>query len=177
MLYVSNRVQLSNILFGGKQERGLRPGTEHIALALGMARALRTIGIERNSARKIMQNMRDDFARKIVAHVPGNVINSPLDTTLPHMLNVSIKDVDAEYVTLALSERGVSISTKSACREGEERESHVIRALIGTDDTQAWRAKNAFRFSLGRNTRRRHLDRVLQVFKTCVDLSRSQKNV
>lgn len=176
-LYLSNRVQSVNILHGGKQERGLRPGTENVALALGMAAAVAIISEERNAARDAMRKLRDEFARELLKSTPDMVVNGNLDRVLPHMLNVSVRGVDAEYVTLALSQRGVSVSTKSACREGEESQSHVVRAMVGDDQDDLWRAENAFRFSLGKDTTVRDLMRTARLFSECVNLSRSQRHV
>ncbi len=64
------------------------------------------------------------------------------------MLNISIPNISSEYITLALDHKGVAISTKSACKEGEAV-SHVVEALGG----DKWRAGNTLRFSLGRDTR------------------------
>jgi cysteine desulfurase len=114
--------------------------------------------------------MRDNFAREIVARIPETVINGDLDRALPHMLNISIPNIDAEYVTLALSQKGVSISTKSACREGEESQSHVVAAL----SQEGWRSQNSLRFSLGRQTSQRDLNKVLDLLEQVTKLSRSQ---
>lgn len=156
-LYLSNRVELSSVLFGGGQERGLRPGTENPALAAGFAEAFSIIAKERSEESRRLEKLRDNFAREIVARVSEVVINGDLKRTLPHILNISIPNIQSEYVTLALDARGISISTKSACREGENRRSHVVEALDG----ETWHAQNTLRFSLGRDTNQRDLARAV----------------
>ena len=79
--------------------------------------------------------------------------------SMPHILNISIPGISSEYLVLALDHAGVSLSTKSACREGEEQESHVVRALGGED----WRSRNTMRFSLGRDTTSHELDRTVSI--------------
>ncbi|OGG60809.1 hypothetical protein A2765_01715 [Candidatus Kaiserbacteria bacterium RIFCSPHIGHO2_01_FULL_56_24] len=152
-LYISNRTELAPILLGGGQERGLRAGTENVALAAGFAAALSIVSSERNTESHRLGKLRDDFARDITAHIPEAVINGDPKRLVPHMLNISIPGIQSEYVTLALDAVGVSISTKSACREGEDRRSRVVEML--TDE--AWRAENTLRFSLGRETSERDL--------------------
>src|SRR6185503_17767090 len=160
-LYLSNRVQIASILYGGKQERGLRPGTENVALAVGFAAALTAVGKERNSAREKLKKIRDELAKKIQDKIPDVVINGKLERALPHMLNISVPGIDAEYVTLVLGQKGISVSTKSACREGEEGRSHVIYALgdakspVGLKKEE--RSENTIRISLGRDTSARDL--------------------
>jgi len=158
-LYLSSRVALAPVVVGGKQERGLRAGTESAALAAGFAAAFEVVAKERRSETERLQKLRDDLAREIVARIPGTIVNGALDHALPHMLNVSIPDISSEYVTLALDSAGIAVSTKSACREGEERMSHVVLALGDAKNAapsvalaKEERASNTIRFSLGRET-------------------------
>ncbi len=152
LLYISNRVadhnRIAPTTLGGGQERGLRAGTEDPALAAGFAVALGMISKERDEEARHLTKMRDDFAKKIQEKIPDVILNTDLDRALPHMLNISIPNINAEYLTLVLDRAGIAISTKSACNEGEKA-SHVVRALGG----EPWRAENTLRFSLGmRNT-------------------------
>jgi cysteine desulfurase len=70
------------------------------------------------------------------------------------MLNISILGTSTEYITLALDHRGFAVSTKSACREGEESFSHVILAQYGDKE----RAKSTLRISLGEGTQAKDVD-------------------
>ena len=81
------------------------------------------------------------------------------------MLNVSIPDINSEYVVLRLDHEGIACSTKSACREGEEQESHVVLALGGPP----WRSQNTLRFSLGRDTTRNALNTVSEKLVCIID--------
>ncbi len=154
-LYVDNRVELAPLSFGGSQERGLRAGTENPALAAGFAEALMLAGRERQSEAKWIKVLRDYLASAILARMPETVINGSLDHALPHMLNVSLLGIDTEYLTLALDAAGVSVATKSACRETGEKRSHVVDALTSDE----WRAAHTLRFSLGRGTSASDIER------------------
>ena len=147
-LYLNDRVTLAPILLGGSQERGLRAGSENIALAAGFAETIRIIAKERTVESKRIASIRDDLVRKIMGRISDVIVNGDLTRSLPHTLNISIPHISSEYITLALDHTGISISTKSACREGEARESHVVKALGG----EVWRAQNTLRFSLGRDS-------------------------
>lgn len=144
-LYLSNRAQVSRVQQGGPQERGLRPGTESVSLALGFAAALDHVTPLRKEDGKRVRVLRNALKDLILAAMPETIVNGDLKRSLPHMLNISIPEMQSEYVTLALDHAGIAISTKSACREGEERRSHVVEALGGP----SWRAENTLRFSLG----------------------------
>ncbi len=147
-LYISNAVELASILFGGGQERGLRPGTENVALAAGFATAFACISVERHEESSRLEKLRDEAATAILNTITGVVINGDLRRALPHILNISIPNIQSEYLALSLDTEGIAISTKSACREGESRRSHVVEVLGG----EVWRAENTLRFSMGRST-------------------------
>src|SRR3989344_5042224 len=160
-LYISNRVEASSVLLGGGQERGLRPGTENVSLAAGFAESFAVISKERGDESRRLQVLRDTFLKKLVARIPSITVNGDVKRALPHILNISVPDIQSEYVTLQLDAKGISISTKSACREGENRRSHIVEALGGPD----WRAENTLRVSLGRDTCESDLRKVLDVLK------------
>ena len=155
-LYINNRVTLVPVLVGGKQERGLHAGTESVALAAGFAAAFRTVAAERANESKRLKKLRDGLAQELLVRIPRLLVNGDISHTLPHMLNISLPNVSSEYVTLALDHAGIAVSTKSACREGEESRSHVVAALGGGK----WRAENTLRFSLGRGTKANDMRRL-----------------
>jgi cysteine desulfurase len=172
VLYMSNRVQLAPIILGGDQERGARAGTENVALAAGFAAALAGAGRERIAEAARLMDLRDDLWKRMQAQIPGAVINGGQKNALPHLLNISIPDIDSEYIALALDLAGIAVSTKSACNEGESM-SHVVRA-ISQDD---WRVKNTLRLSLGRETRVKDVLRTAETLWRAVELFRRQKVV
>ena len=163
-LFVRGDVGLAPVLFGGHQERGLVPGTEKVALAAGFAAAFAQIAREREREAKRLAGLRDTLAEDLTEHVSGLTANGDLKHALPHMLNVSIPNISTEYLTLALDYEGIAVSTKSACREGEESRSHAVAALGGEE----WRAENTLRFSLGRETSARDMKRVAQALKNII---------
>ncbi len=157
-LYLNDRVALAATNLGGKQERGLRAGTEEVALAAGFAEAFVVVAKERTEESKRLRKLRDDFAKEVARRIPGVIENGNPSQSLPHILNISIPDINSEYLTLALDHAGIALSTKSACREGEEQRSHVVEALGGDE----WRSRNTLRFSFGRATSENDLKKTLE---------------
>jgi len=147
-VYKKTHVNIAPLFYGGAQEHGLRPGSENVALAAGFAEAIKEGGEQRESEAKRLSSLRSFFIKEMTKAIQGSVINGDSPIMLPHIVSISIPKIDNEYVTLALDHGGVFISTKSTCLEGEADSSHVIAALRG----EKWRAKNALRFSLGRET-------------------------
>ena len=173
VVYLNNTVELSAINMGGAQERGLRPGTENVALAAGFAEALAVRAQSRDAEGKRMRVLRDVLAAALLKELPDAVINGDLKFSLPHMLNISLPNIQSEYITLALDHAGVAISTKSACREGQERRSHVVEALVppALSEVEGWRAENTLRISLGDETQKKDLQRFVDTLRTVVSNS------
>jgi cysteine desulfurase len=147
-LFIHNRTSLVRVQQGGPQERGFKPGTENVELALGFAAAFEDVASTRDSESRRIKVVRDALEKKLIDTIPGVVVNGDTRYSLPHMLNISIPGIQSEYVTLSLDQEGISVSTKSACREGEESRSHVVEALGG----ESWRAQNTIRMSFGPET-------------------------
>lgn len=158
-LYQGSHAHLAPVLLGGPQERGLRAGTENVALAAGFATAFECAARERDDEARRLKPMRDDLARDLQAAVPGIAVNGEISRAMPHMLNISVPGISSEYLTLALDHAGFALSTKSACWEGEESRSHVVSALCGEE----WLALHTLRISLGRETRPADLKRFARV--------------
>ncbi len=163
-LYVGKNASIAPIILGGGQERGFRSGTENVALAVGFASAVHAIARERHEEERRLRALRDTFARTILEQIPTAVVNGTLDRGLPHLLNISIPDIQSEYITLALDRVGIALSTKSACNEGIEGKSHVLEAMYATEkgaESREWRSANTLRFSLGRETTAHELEQVV----------------
>lgn len=170
-VYLNNRVELAPVLLGGGQERGLRAGTENVALAVGFAAAMQWTGTMRASEAKRLELLRGELWRIVQEKYPDAVRNGSATHVLPHILNVSLPDIDTEYLTLQLDANGIAVSTKSACREtmpaGRQegsKHSHVVEALCS--DTDAWRAEHTLRFSLGVATTQSQLATLVEAMKS-----------
>ena len=171
-LIVRGGTPLAPIFFGGKQERGLRPGTENVALVVAFAVAYEKLVSERESESKRLRDIRDFFAHELMARIPAIIRNGERDIQ-PHILNVSIPGAVNEYFVLSLDAAGFSLSAKSACREGEKAHSHVVCALgpVQQGDKEILsaeeRATCTLRFSLGRETTREDMERCAT---TCAEI-------
>jgi len=177
-LFVGKRATIAPVIIGGGQERGLRPGTEMPALAAGFAAALVATRKERHNESKRLSTLRDMLLQKITAAIPDMVVNGStslttggdIKHTLPHMLNISIPSIQSEYLVLALDRAGIALSTKAACSEGKEGNSHVVAALHGND---SWEARNTLRFSLGKETTARDITRCAEALMQAVSASKT----
>jgi cysteine desulfurase len=142
-LYLRDGVELEPVVYGGGQERGLRSGTENVALAvaLGAAAELAADTLQRIAV------LRDGLHQRLSAALPGRVhLNGPTAPRLPNTLNISIDGTRGHDVLDAAPE--IAAATGSACHSGVHSPSPVLTAMgLGKE-----RALAAIRLSLGRWT-------------------------
>jgi cysteine desulfurase len=137
------------VLAGGAQERGRRPGTVPVALAVGMAAALTAAAAERAEVAARVTRQRDRLLDGLVAADCG--VRPTVDRsapTLPGHAHVVVDGVDAEDLLVLLDRHGICASAGAACASGAMEPSHVLLAM-GLD---AHTARRAVRFSLGPTT-------------------------
>ena len=153
VLYIRKGAPVAPLLHGGGQENGMRPGTENVALASGLAAALETVtaGLEADAQR--MQYLRDRLFGLLQEKVPGILLNGHPEKRLPNTLNVSFPGVNGEDILAASPD--LCASTGAACHGGSTRVSHVLAAMRLPMD----RARGAVRLSLGRRTTAREVEK------------------
>jgi cysteine desulfurase len=143
------------LIFGGGQERSLRPGTEDVAGAVGLAEAIHLAVADLGVSSAWMTEMRDRLQARLVAQIPGLRVNCQDAQRAPHVLSLGIpKVMDGAAFLMALDLEGVAASGGSACHSGAMAGSHVIAALYGADDPLA-----TVRLSVGRRTSEADVDR------------------
>jgi cysteine desulfurase len=147
-LYVRRGTPLRPLIHGGSQERDRRAGTENVAAIVGMAAALGLAAAERAGEATRLSALRDRFIERVLADVPGAVLNGPPARRLPNNANLSFPGLEADMLLLNLDLEGVAVSSGSACSAGSVEPSHVLAAL----GLPHGRVISALRFSLGRGT-------------------------
>lgn len=150
-LVMRRGARLRPLLFGGSQERGLRPGTENVAAAAGFAAAVRHLPVCGDDTAALRDRLWRGLERL------GARRNGPTDACLPNTLNVGLEGVRGESLVAGLDLEGVCVSVGSACAAGSGEPSHVLRA-IGRGEEQA---RAGVRFSLGRQTKAEDVDAAL----------------
>ncbi|MFZ3578228.1 cysteine desulfurase family protein [Virgibacillus sp. DJP39] len=127
ILYISNRTKLFPLFHGGSQEKSVRSGTENLAGAVAMAKAIRLIFERQKQDGSHLLELRNYLMERI-AVIDHVVINTPLEAA-PHIINFSVIGLKPEVLIHTLGEKGIFISTKSACSSKLSDESRVLAAL------------------------------------------------
>ena len=162
--YIRRGTPLEPLFFGGSQDRGRRPGTENVAYAVGLARAMELALAERAAHWTALEALRDRLEAALLARVPDALINGRGARRAPHILNVSVPGTDSESLLMALDLQGVAASSGSACQSGSITPSHVLSAM----GVRADLASAAIRMSLGSLTTPADIDRVAELFPALI---------
>ncbi len=137
--------KLAPFEFGGHQEAGRRPGTELVALAAGMAKALELWHNERDERAARLREMRDRLEVGLLEQCPSSVVNGSREHRLPNTLNISFPGCDGEAALVNLDLEGIACSLGSTCASGSAEPAPALVAMGCSPDVY----KSAVRFTVG----------------------------
>jgi cysteine desulfurase len=164
-LIVERDLPLGPLMFGGHQQSGLRPGTESVALAVGMATALELWRKEQDEHARRLTAQRDRFEQSLRTALPEVIFHGAASRRLPQTSSVAFPGVDGEVFRMALDLAGVACSVGSACSSGSTELSPTLRAMGLPSDLLA----SSLRFSFGATTTPAEIDeavrRIARVFR------------
>lgn len=166
--YIRRGAAIEPLFFGGTQDRGRRPGTENVAAAVGLARAMELALAEREAHWAALEAMRNALEARLLAKVPDAVVHGRAAPRAPHILHVSVPGTDSESMLMALDLQGVAASSGSACQSGAVEPSQVLTAMGVRADV----ASAAIRLSFGALNSPADVERVADLFPALVAKAR-----
>ena len=160
-VYIRDKKSIKPLFQGGAQEFSLRPGTENVSGAVGFAKA---VDMFSETDVKRMIKLRD-YLIEVLLQIPEACLNGSRDDRLCNNVNVSFSHIEGESILLGLDDKGVAVSTGSACTSQKLEPSHVLLAMgIKPED-----AHGSIRFSLSKYTTKEEIDYTLQTVKDVVE--------
>lgn len=168
-IYIRQGVKMDKLVYGGHQEKGLRPGTEDTAgiQGLGLAAAHAKAHMAENAPR--VTKLRDKLIAGIEAKIPEVKLNGHPTDRLPNNVNFSIKFIEGEGMLLLLDMAGIAASSGSACTSGSLDPSHVLLAIGLPHEI----AHGSLRLTLSELTTEAEIDYVLEKLPGIVEKLRS----
>lgn len=160
-LYRRKGIKLSPIMYGGYNEFELRPGTENLAGAAGMAKA---IGMMKPEHREHMDKLRRMLWAAIAKDIPWVRLNGSIERGVPHILNVTFDYIEGESILLHLDMRGIAAATGSACFSKALEASYVLLAM----DRPHEQAHGSMRFSFSRFNTEEEIKKTVAALKKIV---------
>jgi cysteine desulfurase len=157
LLYVKKGTPLQPLMYGGGQQGGWRSGTYNVAGIVGLGKAVELLKPEK-AKNKAIKKLRDYLIGRIKKKIPSTIINGDLVKRLPSNAHFIFKGVEGESVLLMLSQKGLAISTGSACSSGSLLPSHVLLAMGLPPEL----AHGSIRVTIGRLTTKKELDSLIR---------------
>ena len=169
ILYLKERDKYKPMLYGGGQEHNLRAGTENVAGIVGMGKACELYNFNFKDNLYIYQ-LKEHLTYFIQNNIPDVMINSPLESTVSNILNVSFKGIEGESLMLLLDRQGICVSSGSACNSGSLEPSHVLKDMGIPDDY----IYGTVRFSFSRYNTLEEIIEVEKVLKEIIEKLRGK---
>jgi cysteine desulfurase len=166
-LYVRKGVELSPIVFGGGQERGLRSATENIAGIVGFGVATEIARKELAEEASRLAQFRDQIATEVLGTFPKAYLFGHATQRLPGHLSFGFRGQEREVGRLLsmLDQAGIAVSAGSACSAHHSGEPSGVLLAMSYDDESA---RGLIRVSLGRFNTQAEVDRFLHVLRASV---------
>jgi cysteine desulfurase len=127
-LVIRKGYQLEPLLFGGGQQKGIRPGTFNVPGIVGLGEACRLRSLEMEEDERAIAAKRDKLQELLVERIPALVINGDVEHRLAGNLHIAVPGIPNSAI-IARVRHQLAISTGSACSSGVETPSHVLQAL------------------------------------------------
>ncbi len=163
-VFVRSGLAIEPLLHGGGQETDRRSGTENVAWAVALATALDLLPEIQTDGPRVAR-LRDDFIARVLNTVPAARLTGSADDRVASIASFTLAGVGGETVLLELEQRGVIVSSGSACAAGRDDPSHVLMACGYTEDE----ARTSVRFSLAHHSTADELDRAARALAEAVD--------
>lgn len=164
MAYINPEIKIRPLVIGGGQEGNIRSGTHNLPGIVGFAEALELSYRERDKYLEKITKLRDHFLKRLKQEVPEAQLNGSLKSRVPANLNILFRNIEGEAILIDLSQKGVLVSTGSACSATDLRASYVLKA-IGLNDNYL---NSNIRFSLGRYNTKAEIDYTIRSLKHTV---------
>ncbi len=133
-IYIRRDLNLSPIVFGGNQERGMRSGTENVSAIIGFGKAVEIMGKNKEAEREYISKLKNYTKNLIEENIKDIKINSEdSERFSPYILNLSIVDTKGEVLLHFLEQDDIYISTASACSGNNSNKSDVLESIGLTD--------------------------------------------
>lgn len=159
-LIVDKRLELSPLIAGGGQERGLRSGTENVAAIVGFGVASDIATAHRETETLRLTRLREMLEAFVITR--GAKVFSAGAQRLPNTVFLSVDGVDGETLVAKLDRAGFAVASGSACSSANPEPSKTLLAMGISADL----ARNAIRVSLGRTTQEDDVLRFCSMFET-----------
>jgi len=169
ILFVRKGIRLSPIIIGGGQERGLRSGSENITGIVAMAKATEIMEKEMDKEVKRFKVYQDKIIKNILSKIPRSYLNGHPTERLANNVHFRFEGIEGEALLLSLKDKGISVSTGSACTSKTLEPSHTLISLGLLHEE----AHGSLEITFGRFTKKEDIDSIIKVLPEVVEKLRN----
>ena len=162
-LYIKKGIEFEKYISGGHQEKDKRAGTENVAGIVGLGKACELANNNMITHIKYLRKLRDYYINRLQKEIPDKFrINGGMENRLPGNANISFKGVNSSELIYKLDEKGICVSSGSACSSGSITPSHVLTAINVPEQY----INSAIRTTFGDNNTFEQIDYLIANLKT-----------
>lgn len=167
-LYINEKVKIKPLIYGGGQQRGMRSGTENVPGVAGLGAAVREMYTDHQAKVDFLYSLKDQLMTRI-KEVDGCVVNSqPGRESAPQIVSISFEGVRSEVLLHALEERGIYVSSGSACSSSRPGVSGTLKGIGVRQDL----LDSTIRFSFGMFNKKEEIDYAVEALKELLPVLR-----
>ncbi|GIZ15567.1 cysteine desulfurase family protein [Capnocytophaga catalasegens] len=165
--FIRKDINISPLIFGGEQERGMRAGTEPLHNIVGLEQAFMISYQNLDKEREYIVQLKKYFVEEIVKYIPNVVFNGATEDVSYNIINIRLQTdpQKADIVLLYLDMKGIACSKGSACQSGSNQVSHVLKAFLSENHLKM----TNLRFSFSIFNTKEEIDYTIQVLKEFVE--------
>ena len=157
-IYIRDGIRCNKLQDGGHQEKNKRAGTENVAGIVGLGKAIQIASDNLEEYNYHLRILRDYYEIQVKKYISYIKINGHRTKRLSGNSNICFEFIDGEALLLKLDEKGICVSTGSACSSGNDSPSHVLLAIGLSSD----KAKGSLRVTFGRENTKEEVDYLVQ---------------
>ena len=164
-LYIKDGIEVEKFINGGHQEKNKRAGTENVAGIVGLGKACQIANRNMEKHIKYLKKLRDYYIDRLKKEFSEKIrINGSMEKRLPGNANISFKNEDSSKIIYKLDEKGICVSSGSACSFGNTEPSHVLKAIAVPEEY----INCAIRTTFGDNNTFEQIDYLIRCLKNII---------
>ncbi|MCX6725964.1 MAG: cysteine desulfurase family protein [Candidatus Shapirobacteria bacterium] len=164
LLYFRKKTPLVRQQDGGGQEYRLRAGTENVPYIVGLGKAIELVQQNKVQSVKLIKGLREKLVKGILKNQGVRLMGSS-EKNAPHIATFLVEGAEGEAMLLLFSEKGIAVSSGSACTSGLLQPSHVLTAMGVPPE----KSHGSLRFSLGKENTSKEIDYVIEIFPEIIN--------
>lgn len=168
VLYVNEKVKIKPIVFGGEQQKNVRSGTENVPGIAGIGLAAKEIYTNLEEKIAQMRGLKKEFIEGVLKIENTTIHGETGESSAPHIVSVGFAGIRSEVLLHALEDRGIYVSSGSACASNHPAISGVLKGIGAAQEY----LDATLRFSFSEFTTKEDLDYTLETLYECVPLLR-----